>query len=154
MKSSESGSTRDPSPSAGVAPCSLAFSKNSTSGGQTLHVWAEHLSKHELPSLWKCRAHERREDLFNDTEFLFIFTLENHPECISTLLSFCGCYCSSYLYRHPLKQGEVNVGLERMDCAALSTPLFSRGALPSLPGAVRTLAGERASHCPQVLPGR
>lgn len=73
----------------------------------------------QIASLWKCRAHERREDVFKDIEFLFIFTLENCPQCISTLLSLCGCYCSSYLRHHPLKQGEVDVGLKRMKSCRL-----------------------------------
>lgn len=60
---------------------------------------------------------------------------------------FYGCCLSSYLHPLPIKQGEVDVGLDRMNHLALGTWFFSKGASTSVRDAGTIVLGDSASHC-------
>lgn len=63
------------------------------------------------------------------------------------LLFSCGDNFSSYLHVLPIKQGEADVGLERINHLALGTPFYSKDAIPSWSDAGTTVIGESTSHC-------
>ena len=137
-----------PRPECTRGPCTAAFPENGSDGGCRLTAGlstvpsSDHPAAGRAVSAWEENTGSRTNGVSTYFYLWKLFTVRFHCRL------FYRCSLSSYLHPLPIKQGEVDVGLDRMNRLALGTWFFSKGASTSVCDAGTVVLGDSAPHCP------